>query len=169
MSNEFKDNQGRFRTVSLFLELDYDEQHAIYSLKDHDCIWRDKEYKSLKLLYLECADPTEYSFAEKYFYSWAHWQKVRASSKIRNYVQAWQDELEIKLKSQGVLNMIATAGGKGSAKDAVAASKWLSDKGWDKRRAGTPSNAEVTREKKIYAGVVAETEEDFERMGLKIN
>ena len=165
----FKDDKGGFRTLSLFLEIDYDKDHCMYTLKDYDHEWKGRKCLSLKLLYLEMADPTEYAFAEKYFYNWSHWQKICRNTKLKKYVDEWRDELEVKLKSLGVRNMISTAY-TGSSKDMTAASKWLSDKGWDKRKAGAPTAAETVRQQKIHAGVVSETDEDFERiMGKTLN
>ena len=65
-----KDSKGRYLTQSLFLELGYKEQ-AVFTLKDDHYTYNNKFYPSLKKLYLEEGDVTEYQFANKYLLGWA--------------------------------------------------------------------------------------------------
>jgi len=165
MASKFKDAQNRFLTSSLFYETKYDTTFAIYSNSEEDKEVNGVVYPSLRKLYMEMADPTEYSFAIKYFYSWSHWLAIVNGSKpLQAMVQEWRDELEVKLRSQGVLNMIETS--TSGAKEAVAASKWLSDRGWDKRKAGAPSKTERIRQTKIAEAITSEVAEDAARLGL---
>jgi hypothetical protein len=77
------------------------------------------------------------------------------------YIQAWRDELEIKLVSEGIKKMISHA----ADPKGQTAAKWLADKGWgEKRKAGAPSKEERARELKIKEHISNELEEDFERM-----
>ena len=48
-----RDTKGRPLTQSLFLELGYNTQYAVYTLKDEDYNYEGKLYPSLKRLYLE--------------------------------------------------------------------------------------------------------------------
>lgn len=165
--SKFKDKMGRFLTQSLFLETVYDLDAALYTLQDRDREFKGKTYPSIHRLYIEMGDPTEYQFAMEYFHSWQQWLKICNSNAMRPHVDKWRDELEVKLRSQGVRKMIHNSAG--STKDAATAAKWLADRGWNKRKAGTPSKAEVERQTKIAAGIEAEIEKDAERMLRIVN
>lgn len=63
---KMKDTQGRPLTQSLFLEPNYNVDYAYYTMDDDDKNFKGKVYPSLKRLYLEMEDPTEYEFATTY-------------------------------------------------------------------------------------------------------
>jgi hypothetical protein len=164
--SKFKDpSNGNLYTQGLFLELSYaDPSNAIYTLKDEDHELNGRSYVSIKRLYLEIADPTEYEFAKACFYNWAHWKRMcEKTTNLHPYIAEWREELEVMLRSQGVRGVVeeATSGGKG----AMQASKWLADKGWtEKRTAGRPTNLEVDKERKQQASVKSVIESDLERV-----
>lgn len=152
---------GRPLTQSLFLEIGYSDA-AIYTLKDVDHEYQGKIYPSLKRLYLEVADPTEYKFATTYLAGWTQWQKISKNGAIKNHVEAWRIELEIKLRSEGV--MAVRRHSQSNQPTAWSASKWLADRGWDTRPAGRPSKDEVERETKIMAAIEDEFKQDHARL-----
>ena len=158
---------GRFLTQSLFLETMYDTEYAIYSLQDREREYKGKTYPSIHQAYIEMADPTEYTFAMKYFHSWQHWLKICNAAIMKPHIDKWRDELEIMLRSQGIRKMIRTS--EETGKDSVSASRWLADRGWNKRKAGAPSKEEVVRQQKIAAGIEAEVEKDAERILRVVN
>lgn len=144
--DEFKDTQGKWRTQSLFLEFSWDED-AKYSLSDSHKEYKGKVYPSLKQLYVEEGDTTEYEFANKYFGGWSHWKRLRGNKAIAKHIDEAQEELELKLMALGVKRIIEhSKGDKG-----YQASKWLADRGWDTRKAGRPSKDEVEGELKRQA------------------
>lgn len=152
------DTMGRPLTQSLFLELGYNEA-ALYTLKDNDFEYKGVVLPSIKRLYLECGDPTEYEFATTYLLGWNHWQRISENKAIKRYIDEWKIELEVKLRSAGVKNAIAQA-----ASGSFQASKWIADRGWDTRGAGRPSKADVERETRIQAGIADEFSADILRM-----
>lgn len=154
---------GRYLTLSLFLEISY-APNAIYTLKDVDYEYNGKMYYSLKKLYLETGDPTEYKFANQFLAGWDHWQKIINNKQLLSYIESWRVELEIKLRSDGVMAVRQHA--RSHNPTAWQAAKWLADKGWDVRGVGRPSKEEVDREVKIKAGVVSQFDEDSERLKL---
>jgi hypothetical protein len=156
--SELLDVQGRPLTQSLFLEVGYNEM-AVYTLKDIDWEWKGKIYPSMKRLYLIEEDPTEYTFANKYLLGWNHWQRLCNNKLTRKHIDEWRDELEMKLRSRAVQEMMAMAR-KGNA----GASKWLADKGWAKRGAGRPTTAEVDREVKLKSVIDTEYDTDVIRL-----
>ena len=154
----FVDDRGRYKTLSLFLEIAYDRD-AIYTLKDYDHDYNDKTYISLKRLFLEIADPTEYTFSTKYLAGWEHWQKICNNKVLAQHIEKWRTELEMKLRSEAVRTIYGQ-----SRKGSVTAAKWLAERGWDDRPAGRPSKAEIEKQTKIIQDVQNEFEQDYTRL-----
>lgn len=127
--NEFLDGQGRFKTQSLFLEHNYD-RNALFTFGDVDKEYKGKLYISLKRLYLETEDITEYEFASKHLAGWNHWKKICGSDTLLIHVARWREELELKLTSRNLLKLseLAESGNYNAAKY-LANKEYLSGKG----------------------------------------
>lgn len=151
-------NNGVPITQSLFLEIGYSD-FAIYTLKDQDYEYKGKLYPSIKRLYLECEDTTEYEFATTYFLGWAHWQRIASNVALQSHVETWRAELELKLRARAARTMISLAN-----EGSYQATKWLVDKGWEEKRAGRPSKAEREAESKRQKAFEASFEEDYTRL-----
>ena len=154
----FKGKGGQLITQSLFIDFQYDETYAVYTLEDHDKEYNGKIYPSLKRLYLEEEDVHEYVFANKHLYNWQHWKRLVNNKAIRTHIDDWRDELEIKIASRGLQRILELADA-----DNYQASKYLADRGWNSRR-GRPSKEELEKEKRIKERVEDEFSEDAERM-----
>lgn len=155
------DTMGRPLTQSLFLEIGYNTQYAIFTLNDEDKEYDGKTYPSLKKLYLESEDPTEYRFAKKYLLGWKHWRRLNDNAILRVHFDEWREELEVAMRSEAVLSIVdMTTSEQGN----FQAAKWLADRGWDKRGAGRPSKAELEREKRISERIGDELGADIIRM-----
>ena len=159
-----RDHIGSYRTQSLFLESNKSRLDPIMTLKELDWEWKGRLLPSLKKMYLDLADPTEYSVAIEVFGSWTHWNRILENKLIRTEIHKWREELEIKLRAEGIKALRATAKEEGSK--GTAAAKFLADRGWDKRKAGAPSKEETVRERKVQAAVHNDLEEDAERIGM---
>jgi len=157
--SKLTDDRGFPLTQSLFLEIGYTD-YSYYTLKEDDYTYKGKVYPSLKKLYLEHEDPTEYDFANKFLLGWKHWQKICGNRQILKHVEEWREELELKLRSQAVRDMIDQSVDKGS----FQASKWLADRGWDKKAAGRPSQVEAKKDQRVKEALNAEFEEDNVRL-----
>lgn len=152
---------GVFLTQALFYELQHDHERAVYTLKEHDHTLEDgRVLPSLKRLYLECQDPTEYTFARKYFFSWQHWKRCLGNARIRSHVEEWREELEIMMMSQGVKGVIDEALDKGN----YQAAKWLAEKGWIDKKVGRPTKEKQERELKIATRAKAAHDADLGRI-----
>lgn len=158
------DHIGAYRTQSLFLETNNSTLKPIMTLKEVDWEYKGEVLLSLKKIYLEIADPTEYEVAIEVFGSWKCWQRLLGNKEIYGHIKEWRDELEVKLRSAGVKAMINTAVNEGSK--GTTAAKYIAEKGWDKRKAGAPTKEEVTRERKIAAGISDEISDDMARLGI---
>ena len=156
------DDRGRPLSQSLFLEVGYTD-FAVYTTKDYDHEYKGKVYPSLKRLYLEHEDVTEYSFANKYLLGWSHWKKICGNKILSKQIDEWREELEVKIRSQAVRDIIDQSADSGS----FQAAKWLADRGWDKRAAGRPSKKEAQKEARIKEKVNSEFEEDNVRLFKK--
>lgn len=148
---------GRYVTQSLFLENGYDESLAIYTLTDTDKEYKGKIYPSLRRLYLECMDPTEYTFANTYLWGWDHWQRICNNKLMAEAISVWREELEVKIRAVGVKAIMKGAGVNFSA------AKWIADGKWHVTR-GRPSKAELERERKIRQRATEEAGDDSDRI-----
>lgn len=169
--SQMKDDQGRYRTQSLFWELRYksDESYIpIFTLKEDDITRDGIVYYSLKKIYMsyDHVPQYEYEFARDVFNSWDHWIKLTNSLQaIKDEIQSWRDELDIRLKAQALKAMIYAS--RDNDAKGVQASRYLAEKGYEVKR-GRPSKEEIEREKKIQAGASKELQDDMERIGLKV-
>lgn len=154
----FKDRMGRFITQGLFIDFRYDETYAVYTLADEDKEYNGNMYPSLKRLYLEEGDPTEYKFANKYLYNWDHWQALKGNAILNREIEKWQVELEIKIRAEGVHTML-----KLNRDGNFNAAKWVADGNWETKR-GRPSKAEKSAERKVRERALAEAEEEASRV-----
>lgn len=152
------DGGGKPLTQSLFLEIGYTDQ-SMYTLKEEDYMYEGKLFPSLKRLYLEMEDLTEYEFANTYLLGWKHWKRLCENKLIRKHIDEWREELELKVRARGIKEAVraAEAGG-------FQAAKWLADRGWAQRPAGRPSKEEIEREKKIHARLADEFSADVIRL-----
>jgi hypothetical protein len=160
---------GRYRTLSLFWEWNTPEDKpALFTTKPEDIVRNGVEYKSMKKLYFsyEHAPGFEYEFAVDVLGSWEHWQKlVNGGKELREMIQGWKDELDIRLKAQGIKAIM-----RHSLDDdpkGLQAAKYLVEKGYAKR-AGRPSKEDVERELKSDAKAAKERADDLARIGLKV-
>ena len=155
-----KDTSGRPLTQSLFLEIGYDEDKAIFTFKDEDHEYKGNTYYSLKRLYLEMEDPTEYEFANTYLLGWQHWKRLKANKILAKHFAEWEEELELRLRAQGIRAAIDQA-----AEDkGFQAAKWLADKGWQKNSVGRPSKHDKLREERMQAKLDDEFSADVVRL-----
>ncbi len=163
LQTPFMHKNGNLLTQALFLEYSYiDPKYSIYTIHDEDKIHKGKTYYSLKKLYLQEEDITEYLFASKHLSGWQHWLRLQEkTTRLQPHIKEWREELQVLLRAKGmqkVLNSASTGN--------YHAAKFLVDKGWEGQR-GRPSKDEVTRERKQQAAVDAAVLKDAERLGIK--
>lgn len=132
--DKYKDSKGRWRTVSLFWELRNNTtstEDPLFTLAETHRIIDGVTYQSLKQLYLETEDTTEYLFVTEVLgTSWRHWKKLIENKIITEHVLEWREELEIKLRAKGIRQTVELA-----ESGNYSASKLLIDRGWlDKKK-----------------------------------
>ena len=162
---KFKNTSGKYLTKSLFFEhTPANRPHAVYTLKDED--HTDKKgntYISLKRLFLESDDPTEYAFATEHLGGWKHWKEMQKTNELLAEIDEWREERDVRLRSIGVKKLIESA-----EEGNYQASKFLVDKGWDVQTKGRPTKAQVQKAAKEQASVRKVVDNDLARI-RKIN
>lgn len=147
MTPKFK-VQGRWATKHLFLETYLDTLYpdvstVVYSLGDDHT----EKYQSLKKLYLEMNDLTEYKFATTYLGGWSHWQVLVGTEWFREHVLQWRNELELKNISEALIRIREEAEMDG--RNAFQANRFLATRGWVQEdrteRRGRPSKTEIKK------------------------
>lgn len=157
--DQLRDKMGRPLTQGLFLEHGYNTEFAVYTMKDEDFFYKGQLYPSLKRLYLECEDPGEYEFANKYLANWSAWERICANKLFKKMVDEWRKELEIKLRSKGIKQMME------KADTSPMAAKWLADKGWVAKEAGRPKQSDVDAKAEQLAKESNDFSADIKRLG----
>jgi hypothetical protein len=155
---KLKDTMGRPLTQGLFLEIGYNLEYAVFTLKDEDHVYQGKTYPSLKKLYLEYADPTEYEFARTYLAGWAQWQKMCENKMLLKHINEWREELELQTRAEGIKAIMDSA-----AEGNFQAAKWLASKGWDSKGAGRPATKREEMERELEDKVMNDYGADIVR------
>ena len=165
MQNRFRSpiNNNRY-TKSLFLETSYDDRSTVlYTLKDED----HEGYISLYKRYLDEGDPTEVTFAKKYFDGLDHWELLCKNAWFKPYLERWRKELELVLRSNALANILDVAEDKGHRSN-YEANKYILQGAWktkeEKARVGRPSKDEITRQAQLLFAEKEDTNEDYKRI-----
>lgn len=101
----FKNASGAFITKGLFWETALiTKENCVYTFKDED-IEREisgsvRLLPSIRRLYLEINDETEYRFAKECFYSWSHFKKLLECSWFKDYLSDMREELSVMNESR---------------------------------------------------------------------
>lgn len=154
---DFIDVMGRYKTLSLFLEIAYDKD-ALYTLAEVDKTYEGKVYPSFKKLYLEEEDVTEYRVATKHLAGWKHWQRLLGNAALRKHIEEWRTELDIMLTSRNLKRIEALA-----SEGNYNAAKYMANKEYGSGK-GRPTKAEKQAALESSKVEVAETQEDASRV-----
>lgn len=141
---DFKDVKGRWRTKSLFVELNTDEikYPSIFTLEGHDKDGR----VSMKAIYMKANDPTEYNAAMVIFGSYDCWENLCKAPFFQVHVNAWRKELTQQIRSQAVETIGFIAAGSKATAAQLSAAKWLASQEWNGQK---PKSNKVGRPIKV--------------------
>lgn len=163
---KFKNGSGKFLLRGLFYErVGADKEGVLYTLKDVD----HEGFPSLKRLYLETNDPTEYRFAKKYMFSIEHWDDLCQCDWFIPIVREWRRELFLSLQSRALANIIQEAEKDSQSK--LNANKYLLERSWEPKKpasnaVGRPSKRAI---QEAAEDIVADNERvlaDLDRLNL---
>lgn len=155
--SKFKDDRGSYITQSLFIEFNYDVEKAVYTWSDTDKEYKGRVYPSLRRLYLEERDPTEYIFATKYLWGWEHWQRMLNNKLLFEQIKEWREELEVKLRAEAIRNIVIGSNSSFNAAKYVAKGEWDS-------KPGRPTKEKQAAEKAIRQRVADAVADDASRI-----
>lgn len=129
--NKFKDPCNRWLTSGLFIETaGPNKDFILFSLEE------------AKELFLETGDITGYRFATEHLGGWQHFKAMEASPVLRDIIEEWKEELEVKIRAENLLDIQENAKG-----GHYQAQKYLVDRGWEQNPKGRPSK--VDKEKHL--------------------
>jgi hypothetical protein len=146
---------GKLLSTGLFRETTNSPDEAIFTLnaRDHG------KQPSLYLIYTSYDDPTEYQFAMEVFGQWRIWQRIADNPKIKPYVDSWREELEAKLRSEGIVKL------REQAKNGNAtAARWISEAGWKPKKRGPKPPEKAKEAERVQNGVKEHLKEHYNRL-----
>ncbi len=146
-----KDGYGRRVVLSLFSEFAKSEFKPLWSL-----------YKDWKPVYLGTSDPTEYEAAMLLIGDYEHWLLIRNHPKIKPIIDKWQMEMEVKLRSEAVRQMMKHS----KSQNGAAAAKWLAEGRFANRDKRTKKGK--LEEEQVVSEIDSRVSEDMERLGLSV-
>ncbi|MGD9682593.1 MAG: hypothetical protein AB7L70_19155 [Pyrinomonadaceae bacterium] len=155
--DKFKGASGAYLTKQLFLELSSEPSKVLYTLKDED----HRGYPSLRRLYLEMGDETEYEFSKAYFGGWPHWKRLTSAPWFLDFVTQYREELAIRNAAESLLRLRAKA-----KSGDVATDKYLLEQRWvpSSQKAGRPSKERIKEEAARMAAADKTVSSDLERL-----
>lgn len=115
--------------------------------------------ESWKEVYLECGDITGYKACETLMGNWEHWQQLWEHPMLKPYMEKWQEELKIKLKSEAIGKMLAMSGNNAQA------AKWLAEEGYLEEKKRSPGRPKKEKEVEHEVGS-SRAISDIARLGL---
>ena len=126
----------------------FKEYHTEGSLSIED--WHKK--------FIELADPTEYKAAIELTGSWGEWERFKREWGVfRNKIlPAWLAEVEIKIRSDAILQVVA------QAKSDPVSSRWIAEGKYKPTKPKTKTETET--EKKIRKKVSETAQEEINRV-----
>lgn len=161
----WKNDSNKWLTKALFYEttLPATRDNAVFTLKNEDIEVDGVEYWSLRKRFVECDDPTEYEFANKWLGGWAHWKELCKCEALKDDIADWREERDVRLRSMGVKKLVSLASGEDSS---FQAAKWLADRGWQDTpsKRGRPTNADVKKAAREKAEVSKRVSDDMKRL-----
>ena len=160
-----KDNQGRFRTQSLFWESRHPDMAPVFTKKKqehHGCI-------SMYEKYMEIGDPTEYQAAIKLLGSWDHWQKLCQLPWFMEMLSEWREELKVRMASERYQEMKDVSLNHAGTPQGLQATKWLHEVYGERppeTKRGRPSKNEKAAALKEAIEEERDLNEDAKLIGL---
>ena len=160
--DQFHTETGVVLTKSLFYELCYDSQFAVFTTKEiPNSSPITGELIQIRKIFIDhyVADPTEVSFADAVFGSWKAWSKIRSSDKrLVKLLEEWRDEGTVRRKAMAFTTVLDTATSEKA--NAFSAAKYLIEGGWDTTKSGKDGRSKRQRDRDT-------ANEAFDRSGIE--
>lgn len=159
-------NNVRYLMGLFYEKVKADKSTVLYTLKDTD----HEGFPSFYRLYMEIDDPTEWRVAQELMDGWDHWEILCEANWFKPYINRWRRELEIRMKSKALSRIRTEA--KTNAKEALAANRYLLEKGWEAKEGkgrsnrGRPTKEEIKKAADHLASEERSLLEDMNRLRL---
>jgi len=169
-SKVFKNASGTWLLKAIFFEMsDSDKSRVLYTLKPEDHEVDGVTYPSLRRLYLEESDLSEYYFAEKYFGGWPHWKRLLSCSWFVDYLSEIREELRQKLSADATRRLHQIAADPKDRGSLQANRAILDSLKPEKSPVGRPTKESIKREADRMFKDQSEIEDDLDRIRLSLN
>lgn len=157
----FRSTMGVWLTRQLFIETaDTNRNYCIFTLRPIDHEIDGKVYPSLRRVYLEEGDESEYLFSNKYFGGWFHWQKLLNTPWFPEYIEPIRHELKTKLTSEALARIKSRA-----EQGDYQANKYLLERErLSQREVGRPSNEKIKSEARKISAEQKIFNDDIDRL-----
>ncbi len=171
MENIYKNASGQYLLKQLFYETastgeslraaDTERSRVLYTLKDQDYMG----YPSLRRLYLQEADESEFLVASKYFGGWPHWKRLLQCSWFLDYLSDIREELSVKQAAQNLQRIREKATG-----GDFQSNRYLLEGSWrPKDSVGRPSKKKIKEEADRLFKSSEEISDDLDRISRELN
>lgn len=163
----FKSENGQWLIKQIFWETadPADRSRVLYSLKTEDHKVGKKIYPSLRRLYMEMGDESEFLFADTFFGGWPHWKRLTSSPWFLDHLSELREELAAR-NAAIALSEIRKAASSGN----FNASKYLLEQGWipKDKKVGRPTKERIRHEAEKISADHLDITDDLERISQAI-
>jgi hypothetical protein len=167
--SRFKNASGSWLLKPIFFELDdADKSKAIYTLKPEDHTSKGRTYPSLRRLYLDLGDDTEYYFAETYFGGWPHWKRLLSCNWFVDYLSEIREELRAKQAADSKRRIREIAENRSDKGSLQANRLLLEESKKTDNPVGRPSRDSINRRAQEIVEDQAQLQEDLDRITASI-
>lgn len=167
--SKFKSVNNAWLLKPIFYEMsDSDKSRVLYTLKPEDYTVDGKTYPSLRRLYLEEADTSEYYFAEKYFGGYPHFRRLLSASWFLDYLSELREELALKIKADATRRIAEIAADKKDRGSLAANRAMLESVSPKKSSVGRPTKESIKREADQLFRDQSEIDSDLDRIKLSL-
>ncbi len=164
----YKESTGHWRTESLFFEQNVRKARRVWDKPPVFTLYEDRDgLINARKTFVELNDPSGYKWAIKYLGDWNHWQRLMKCQWFQTAVNAWRDELVMKLQSEAI-DVIKEIAQTPEHKSALPAARYLHELGKQSGGRGRPSKATIDAELKREVEARTDTDLDAERIGLRV-
>lgn len=174
-STKFKNFMGTHLLKPLFYEQikeAADSHLCLYTMKDYDHTitvqGEEVELPSIKRLFVEMEDTTEYLFANEYFDNFQHWKKIKSTNWFAPLYLEMKEELLLKLQAKALSKIRSL---EDDPKVSYHVNKYLLEEGYKDKTdtRGRPSKAKIKEEADRLVLSHSEINEDYERLLKDMN
>lgn len=163
---KFKSSTNQWLLKPIFFETsDSDKSKVLYTLKPEDHTFKGVTYPSLRRLYLESDDETEYLFAEQHLGGWTHWKRLSECTWFSPYLAELREELAVRSAARRLHHIrLKAASGDISANKYLLEGKWKSD-----NPVGRPTKEAIKREANRLFQNDFDLQDDLTRIQMELS